>query len=152
MHVIAAKAVCLKEALQPEFKAYAAQVVSNAKALAASLGRLGYPVTSGGTDNHVMLVDLRPRGLTGVEAQVALDHAAITVNKNAIPFDTEPISKTGGIRVGTPAMTTRGMKEEEMMEIADLIHAALEARHDAEALAAVRKRVVAFTAQFPLPS
>jgi glycine hydroxymethyltransferase len=99
-----------------------------------------------------MLVDLRPRGLTGVEAQTTLDHAAITVNKNAIPFDTEPISKTGGIRVGTPAMTTRGMKEEEMMEIADLIHAALEARHDAEALLAVRKRVTAFTAQFPLPS
>ncbi|HEY8900413.1 MAG TPA: serine hydroxymethyltransferase [Chthoniobacterales bacterium] len=152
MHVIAAKAVCLKEALQPEFKAYAAQVVSNAKALAASLTRLGYPITSGGTDNHVMLVDLRPRGLTGVEAQTALDHAAITVNKNAIPFDTEPISKTGGIRVGTPAMTTRGMKEEEMMEIADLIHAALEARNDEAALAAVRKRVTTFTAQFPLPS
>ena len=152
MHVIAAKAVCLKEALQPEFKAYAAQIVTNAKALAASLTRLGYPITSGGTDNHVMLVDLRPRGLTGVEAQTTLDHAAITVNKNAIPFDTEPISKTGGIRVGTPAMTTRGMKEEEMMEIADLIHAALEGRHDADALAAVRKRVTAFTAQFPLPS
>ena len=152
MHVIAAKAVCLKEALQPEFKTYAAQIVTNAKSLAASLTRLGYPVTSGGTDNHVMLVDLRPRGLTGVEAQTTLDHAAITVNKNAIPFDTEPISKTGGIRVGTPAMTTRGMKEEEMMEIADLIHAALESRHNAEALLAVRKRVTAFTAQFPLPS
>ncbi len=152
MHVIAAKAVCLHEALQPGFKAYAAQVVSNAKALAASLTRLGYPVTSGGTDNHVMLVDLRPRGLTGVEAQTALDHAAITVNKNAIPFDTEPITKTGGIRVGTPAMTTRGMKEEEMMEIADLIHAALEARNDPAGLAAVRNRVTAFTARFPLPN
>ncbi|MDD5200551.1 MAG: serine hydroxymethyltransferase [Terrimicrobiaceae bacterium] len=151
MHVIAAKAVCLHEALQPEFKAYAQQIVTNAKALAASLARLGYTITSGGTDNHVMLVDLRPRGLTGVEAQTVLDEAAITVNKNAIPFDTEPISKTGGIRIGTPAMTTRGMKEEEMMEIADLIHAALEARRDPAALADVRRRVTALTAQFPLP-
>jgi glycine hydroxymethyltransferase len=152
MHVIAAKAVCLHEALQPSFKAYAQQVVTNAKALAASLTRLGYTITSGGTDNHLMLVDLRPRGLNGAEAQATLDQAAITVNKNAIPFDTEPITKTGGIRVGTPAATTRGMKEEEMMEVADLLHAALEARHDPAALAAVHDRVVAFTAQFPLPS
>jgi Glycine/serine hydroxymethyltransferase len=152
MHVIAAKAVCLHEALQPEFKDYAKQIVTNAKALAASLARLGYTISSGGTDNHVMLVDLRPRGLTGLEAQTALDHAAITVNKNAIPFDTEPITKTGGIRIGTPAMTTRGMKEEEMMEIADLIHAALEARNDPDGLAAVRRRVVALTSRFPLPA
>jgi glycine hydroxymethyltransferase len=152
MHVIAAKAVCLREALQPDFKAYAQQIVSNAKALAASLTRLGYTITSGGTDNHLMLVDLRSRGLTGVEAQTTLDQAAITVNKNAIPFDTEPISKTGGIRVGTPAMTTRGMKEEEMMEIADLIHAALEARNQPEKLAEVRHRVAALTSQFPLPA
>jgi len=152
MHVIAAKAICFLECLQPEFKTYAKQVVSNAKALAASLTRHGYVITSGGTDNHVMLVDLRSRGLNGVEAQTALDHAAITVNKNAIPFDTEPISKTGGIRIGTPAMTTRGMREEEMMEIADLIHAALEGRNDPDALAAVRSRVTAFTAKFPLPA
>jgi len=152
MHIIAAKAVCLHEALQPAFKEYAQQIVSNAKALAASLTRLGYTICSGGTDNHVMLVDLRPRGITGVEAQTTLDQAAITVNKNAIPFDTEPISKTGGIRIGTPAMTTRGMKEEEMMEIADLIHAALEARGNATALAEIRRRVTAFTARFPLPS
>lgn len=152
MHVIAAKAVCLHEALQPEFKDYAKQIVTNAKALAASLARLGYTISSGGTDNHVMLVDLRPRGLTGLEAQTALDHAAITVNKNAIPFDTEPITKTGGIRIGTPAMTTRGMKEEEMMEIADLVHAALEARNDPDGLAAVRRRVVALTSRFPLPA
>ncbi|MFY8216319.1 MAG: serine hydroxymethyltransferase [Chthoniobacterales bacterium] len=152
MHVIAAKAICFLECLQPEFKTYAKQVVSNAKALAASLARHGYVITSGGTDNHVMLVDLRARGLNGVEAQTALDHAAITVNKNAIPFDTEPISKTGGIRIGTPAMTTRGMREEEMMEIADLIHAALEGRNDPDALAAVRSRVTAFTAKFPLPA
>lgn len=152
MHVIAAKAICFLECLQPEFKTYAKQVVSNAKALAASLARHGYVIASGGTDNHVMLVDLRSRGLNGVEAQTALDHAAITVNKNAIPFDTEPISKTGGIRIGTPAMTTRGMREEEMMEIADLIHAALEGRNDPDALAAVRNRVTAFTAKFPLPA
>jgi glycine hydroxymethyltransferase len=152
MHVIAAKAICLREALQPEFKNYAQQIVSNAKALAASLSRLGYTLTSGGTDNHVMLVDLRPRGLTGVEAQTALDQAAITVNKNAIPFDTEPITKTGGIRIGTPAMTTRGMKEEEMMEIADLIHAALEGRNDPAKLAAVRERVNRLTSRFPLPA
>ena len=98
-----------------------------------------------------MLVDLRPHGLTGVDAQTALDHAAITVNKNAIPFDPEPITKTGGIRVGTPAMTTRGMKEEEMMEIADLIHAALERRTDPAKLAALRQEVVRFTSRFPLP-
>ena len=151
MHAIAAKAVCLHEALQPSFKEYAHQIVNNAKALAARLSMLGYRIVSGGTDNHLMLVDLRPRGLTGVDAQTALDHAAITVNKNAIPFDTEPITKTGGIRVGTPAMTTRGMKEEEMMEIADLIHAALESRTDPAKLAALRQEVVRFTSRFPLP-
>ncbi len=151
MHVIAAKAVCLHEALQPSFRAYARQVVNNAKSLAARLGMLGYRIVSGGTDNHVMLVDLRPQGLTGSEASIALDKAAITVNKNAIPFDTEPITKTGGIRVGTPAMTTRGMTEEDMMEIADHLHAALQARADESALAEIRKQVVAFTSRFPLP-
>jgi glycine hydroxymethyltransferase len=151
MHAIAAKAVCLHEALQPSFKDYARQIVNNAKALAARLSMVGYRIVSGGTDNHLMLVDLRPRGLTGVEAQTALDHAAITVNKNAIPFDTEPITKTGGIRVGTPAMTTRLMKEEEMMEIADLIHAALENRNDSAKLAALRQEVIRFTSRFPLP-
>jgi glycine hydroxymethyltransferase len=151
MHAIAAKAVCLHEALQPSFKDYAHQIVNNAKALAARLSMVGYRIVSGGTDNHLMLVDLRPRGLTGVEAQTALDHAAITVNKNAIPFDTEPITKTGGIRVGTPAMTTRGMKEEEMMEIADLIHAALENRNDSAKLAPLRQEVIRFTSRFPLP-
>jgi glycine hydroxymethyltransferase len=151
MHVIAAKAVCLHEALQPSFKEYARQIVNNAKALAARLAMLGYRIVSGGTDNHLMLVDLRPRGLTGVEAQTALDHAAITVNKNAIPFDTEPISKAGGIRIGTPAMTTRGMKEEEMMEIADLMHATLEDRHDEKKVAAVRREVIRLTSRFSLP-
>lgn len=151
MHVIAAKAVCLKEALEPSFKDYAKQIVSNAKSLAARLGMLGYRIVSGGTDNHVMLVDLRPRGLQGSEASTVLDKAAITVNKNAIPFDTEPIFKTGGIRVGTPAVTTRGMKEEDMMQIADYLHAALEARTDEGKLAAIREQVTAFTSKFPLP-
>jgi glycine hydroxymethyltransferase len=152
MHVIAAKAICFHEILQPGFKAYAAQIVSNAKALAAQLIRLGYTLSSGGTDNHVMLVDLRPMGINGAEASKLLDKAAITVNKNAIPFDTEPIFKTGGIRIGTPAMTTRGMKEDEMMDIADLIHAALQAREDEAKLAKVRQKVTALTARFPLPA
>ena len=151
MHVIAAKAVCLFEALKPEFRDYARQIVSNSKALAARLSMLGYRIVSGGTDNHVLLVDLRPRGINGVEAQSALDKAAITINKNAIPFDTEPITKTGGIRIGTPAMTTRGLKEEDMMQVADFIHAGLEARNDEPALAALRKKVIAFTSTFPLP-
>jgi len=151
MHVIAAKAICFHEALQPAFKKYAAQVVSNAKALAARLGMLGYRIVSGGTDNHVMLVDLRPHGLNGKQAQEALDLAGITVNKNAIPFDTESIMKTGGIRIGTPAMTTRGMKEEEMMEIADLIHVALQKATDPAALETLKKRVHSFTSRYPLP-
>ena len=151
MHVIAAKAVCLQEALQPSFKEYAKQVVSNAKALAAQLNNLGYRIVSGGTDNHVMLVDLRPQGIHGSVASEVLDKAAITVNKNSIPFDTEPIMKTGGIRIGTPAMTTRGLKEEDMMQVGDYIHAALQAREDEAALAALRKEVTAFTSRFPLP-
>ena len=151
MQVIAAKAVCFHEALQPSFKEYARQIVLNAKALAARLSMLGYTISSGGTDNHVLLVDLRPSGINGLEAQEALDKAAITVNKNAIPFDTEPITKTGGIRLGTPAMTTRGLKEEEMMQVADFIHAGLQSRNDESALAKLRKEVTAFTARFPLP-
>lgn len=151
MHVIAAKAVCFHAALQPDFAGYARQVVSNAKALAARLQNLGHRIVSGGTDNHVMLVDLRPAGLTGVEAQEALDQAAITVNKNAIPFDTEPISKTGGIRLGTPAMTSRGMQEAEMMELAELIHATLTHRSNPDELSRIREKVVALTARFPIP-
>ena len=151
MHVIAAKAICFHEALQPDFRAYAAQVVANAKALAARLSMLGYTIVSGGTENHVLLVDLRPAGINGKEAQETLDLAGITVNKNAIPFDTEPIMKTGGIRIGTPAMTTRGMKEEEMMEIADLIHAALQQSGNPQELERLKYRVHAFTSRFPLP-
>jgi len=149
--VIAAKAVCFLEALQPSFKTYSAQVVSNAKALAARLAHHGYRIVSGGTDNHVMLVDLRPKHLNGKVAQEALDHAGITVNKNGIPFDTEKITLGGGIRIGTPAVTTRGMKEEEMMEIADLIHRALSHVEDPAALQSVKQTVRQFTRRFPLP-
>ncbi len=151
MHIIAAKAVCFHEALQPGFRDYARQIVSNAKAIAARLSMLGYRIVSGGTDNHVLLVDLRPFGITGAEASEVLDKAAITVNKNAIPFDTESIMKTGGIRIGTPAMTTRGLREDDMMQVADFIHAALEARHDEKALSTLHKEVTTFTARFPLP-
>lgn len=151
MHVIAAKAVCLQEALQPSFQEYARQIVQNAKALAGRLVELGYTLVSGGTDNHVMLVDLRSRGLNGLEAQETLDRVAITVNKNAIPFDTEAITKTGGIRIGTPAITTRGLKEAEMVKVADFLHAGLENRNNSEALSQLRSEVVAFTKNFPLP-
>src|SRR4029077_4663519 len=120
-HVIASKAVCFKEALSPEFKAYSTQVVANAKALAASLMELGFSIVSGGTDNHLMLVDLRNRGLTGKVAQSALDVAAITVNKNTVPKETQSPLVTSGVRIGTPAVTTRGMKEAEMRTIAGLI-------------------------------
>jgi glycine hydroxymethyltransferase len=152
MHVIAAKAVCFHEALQPQFREYQRQVVVNAKALAAGLANHGYRIVSGGTDNHLMLVDLRPKELNGKEAQEILDRAGLTVNKNAIPFDTLPVFKPGGIRVGTPAVTTRGMKEEEMLEIADLIAEALEKRTDADALNRVRDKVHDLTRRFPLPA
>jgi glycine hydroxymethyltransferase len=152
MHVIAAKAVCFHEALQPQFREYQRQVVINAKALAAGLAKHRYRIVSGGTDNHLMLVDLRPKEINGKEAQEVLDRAGITVNKNAIPFDTYPIFKPGGIRVGTPAVTTRGTKEEEMLEIADLIAEALSNRSDADALAGVRGKVRELTRRFPIPA
>src|SRR5205807_10599387 len=134
MRGMEAKAVCFREALRPELREYQRQVVINAKALAAGVAKHGYRIVSGGTDNHVMLVDLRPKETNGKEAQEVLDRAGITVNKNAIPFDTYPIFKPGGIRIGTPAVTTRGMKEEEMLEIADLLAEALSKRDDAGAL------------------
>ena len=151
MHVIAAKAVCLHEALQPQFRDYQRQVVINAKALAAGLAKHGYRIVSGGTDNHLMLVDLRPKDLNGKEAQEVLDRAGITVNKNAIPFDTSSPFKPGGIRVGTPAVTTRGMKEEEMLEIADLVAEALNNRSDGGVIENMRKKVIDLTSRFPLP-
>jgi glycine hydroxymethyltransferase len=151
MHVIAAKAVCFGEALQPGFADYQRQVVTNAQTLAAELTSLGYRIVSGGTDNHLMLVDLRPRGLNGKIASETLDKAAITVNKNGIPFDTEKITLGGGIRIGTPAVTTRGMKEAEMKQIAAWIHRALESRDDESALAQIRNEVSTTNARFPLP-
>ena len=150
MHVIAAKAVCFKEAMSDEFKAYQRQVVANARALAAALASRGYRIVSGGTDNHLLLVDLTPKGLTGKEAQEALGQAKITVNKNAIPFDPLPPAKASGIRLGTPALTTRGMKEAQMEEVARLIDEALTRRQDAAALAAVSRKVAALAEQFPL--
>lgn len=121
MHVIAAKAVALKEAASPEFKAYQEQVVKNAKALAEALGNRGFRIVSGGTDNHLMLVSVRELGLTGLQAERLLDRCSITVNKNTIPFDPEKPFITSGLRIGTPAVTTRGMKEAEMLEIAEII-------------------------------
>ena len=151
MHVIAAKAVCFHEALQPGFRDYQRQIALNAKALAASLTTKGYRLVSGGTDNHLMLVDLRPKGMNGKEAQQILDQAAITVNKNTIPFDTESVFKGGGIRIGTPAVTTRGMKEEAMMEIGDLLDHALASKGDPAALSRIRAEVKRFTSHYPLP-
>ena len=150
MHVIAAKAVCFHEALQDGFKDYQRQIVLNARALAATLSMKGYRLVSGGTDNHLMLVDLRPKGVTGKQAQEVLDRAGITINKNSIPFDTESVFRGGGIRIGTPAVTTRGMKEEEMMEIADLIDKALRFGGDERVLAEVKQEVKKLTARFPL--
>jgi glycine hydroxymethyltransferase len=150
-HVIAAKAVCFKEALQPSFKAYQQQVVLNAKALAEGMKKNGYSIFSGGTDNHLMLVDLQPKQITGKEAQEALDHAGITCNKNAVPYDTQSPFKGGGIRLGTPAVTTRGMKADEMFDIANWIHEGLQARANQEALRAIAEKVHAFTRKYPLP-
>ncbi len=152
MHVIAAKAVCLHEALQPDFRAYQQQVARNARALCEGMKRNGYRIVSGTTENHLMLVDLQPHGITGKDAQETLDHAGITVNKNAIPFDKQSPFKAGGVRLGSPAVTTRGFAEEEMFETADLIHEALGGREDAGALAAVREKVRALVAAFPLPA
>jgi glycine hydroxymethyltransferase len=150
-HIIAAKAVCFHEALQPAFKAYQQQIVSNAATMAAALAGKGFRIVSGGTDNHLMLVDLRPKKLTGKIAQEALDRAGITVNKNMIPFDPEKPTVTSGIRIGTPAVTTRGMKESEMEQVAGLITAVLEKPEDAAVTAAVKAEVQALTARFPLP-
>jgi RpiB/LacA/LacB family sugar-phosphate isomerase len=151
MHVIAGKAVALGEALRPEFKAYQQQVVRNAKALCEGMKKNGFRIVSGTTENHLMLVDLQPRNITGKEVSEILDHAGITVNKNAIPFDTQSPFKAGGIRLGTPAVTTRGMKEDEMFDIANLIEEAVEHRADPARLAKIRDHVRDITARFPLP-
>jgi glycine/serine hydroxymethyltransferase len=151
MHVIAAKAVCFHEALQPGFKEYQAQVVKNASTLADHLAGLGYRIISGGTDNHLFMVDLRPAGINGKIVQETLDKAGITVNKNSIPFDTESPFKGGGIRIGTPAVTTRGMKEDDMRVVGDLIHEAIQNREDADKLESIRLRVAEMNERFPLP-
>ena len=150
VHVIAAKAVCFKEALQPSFKEYAAQVVANAKVLASSLAAEGYRIISGGTDTHLMLVDVFSKGMFGSEAEKALGVAGITVNKNAIPFDVNPPLKPSGIRLGSPALTTRGMKEAEMKQVAHWIARALEQRTDEPALKKIRAEVFEFCERFPL--
>ena len=150
VHIIAAKAVCFLEAMQPEFKDYARQVVANAKVLAEALQSEGYRIISGGTDNHLMLVDVFSNGMLGSEAELALGKAGITVNKNAIPFDANPPLKPSGIRVGTPALTTRGMKEAEMRQIAKWITSALEHRGDDAALDRIRGEVAELANQFPL--
>jgi glycine hydroxymethyltransferase len=150
VHIIAAKAVAFGEALRPEFRAYAAQIVVNAKVLAASLQEAGFRLVSGGTDNHLMLVDVFEKGILGSEAELALGKAGITVNKNAIPYDTNPPLKPSGIRIGTPALTTRGMREPEMRQIAAWVTRALEQRHNDAALERIRCEVAELANHFPL--
>src|ERR1044072_4873410 len=150
VHIIAAKAVCFHEAMQPTFRDYAKQVVSNAKALAESLAGEGFRIISGGTDTHLMLIDVFSKGMLGSEAEKALGEAGITVNKNAIPFDTNPPMKPSGIRIGSPALTTRGMKEDEMRQISRWIAQALNNRTDAQALGKIRREVLQLCEAFPL--
>jgi glycine/serine hydroxymethyltransferase len=150
-HVIAAKAVCFHEALQPGFKAYQQQILNNAAALADGLRRNGYRLVSGGTDNHLMLVDVGARGMTGKDCQIALDAAGITVNKNTIPFETRPPFQASGIRLGAPAVTTRGMKEPELAAVADMISEVLLDVKSLDTAQQVRQRVRDLTASFPLP-
>jgi glycine hydroxymethyltransferase len=151
MHVIAAKAVCFHQALQPEFKTYQEQVVRNAQTLAEGLKAEGLRIVSGGTDNHLMLVDLTAAGVSGKDIATALDAACITVNKNMIPFDTKPPFVTSGIRIGSPAVTTRGMKEPEMRRIASWIGAVVRDHKDDRLLKSIRKEVLDLTAKFSVP-
>jgi len=150
VHIMAAKAVCFLEAMQPSFRDYARQIVANAKVMAEGLAAEGFRIISGGTDTHLMLVDVFAKGMLGSEAEKALGEAAITVNKNAIPFDTNPPMKPSGIRIGSPAMTTRGMKEPEMRQIAHWIAEALHHRTDAAVLGKIRKQVLELAEEFPL--
>ena len=150
VHIVAAKAVAFGEALRPDFKAYAAQIVANAKVLGEALQAAGYRLVSGGTDNHLLLIDVFQKGILGSEAETALGKAGITVNKNSIPWDTNPPLKPSGIRIGTPALTTRGMKEAEMKQIAAWITRALEQRSDDAALDLIRLEVAELADQFPL--
>jgi glycine hydroxymethyltransferase len=150
MHVIAGKAVAFKEALAPEFKVYQEQVVKNAKVFAAALEKRGFRIVSGGTDNHLFMVDLTPKNITGKDAAALLDAVKITVNKNLIPFDPQPPTVTSGVRIGTPAITTRGMKEAQMELVAQLIDEAIMGRNDPAALDKVRAGVAALTKKFPI--
>ncbi len=150
VHIMAAKAVCFREAMQPEFRDYARQVVANAKVLAEVLASEGFRIISGGTDTHLMLLDVFAKGMLGSEAEKALGEAGITVNKNAIPFDTNPPMRPSGIRIGTPALTTRGMKETEMRQVGRWIAEALNQHSDAAALTKIRKQVLDLAEQFPL--
>ena len=150
MHIIAAKAVCFKEAMEPAFVDYQKQIVANARRLAAGLQAAGFRLVSGGTDNHLMLVDVFSKGLTGKVAEAALGTAGITVNKNAIPFDQNPPMVASGIRIGTPAVTSRGMREPEMDLIADFIATVLAAPEDGGVAAAVRDKIEALCRKFPL--
>jgi glycine hydroxymethyltransferase len=152
VHIIAAKAVCFHEAVQPEFRDYARQIVSNAKALAETLASEGFRIISGGTDTHLMLVDVFSKGMFGSEAEKALGDAGITVNKNAIAFDTNPPLKPSGIRIGTPALTTRGMKEQEMCQVGRWISQVLHNRADAAMLKRIRQQVLELAESFPLYS
>ena len=150
MHVIAAKAVALKEALSPAFKEYCGRIVRNAKKLSDTMAANGYRIVSGGTDNHLMLVDVTVKGFNGKEVQEILDTVRITVNKNMIPFDKQSPFKGSGVRLGTPAVTTRGMNEQEMEQIGTLICRTLSAPQDEKNLAAVRREVEGLTRKFPL--
>jgi glycine hydroxymethyltransferase len=150
MHIIAAKAVCFLEALQPAFKDYARQIVANARVLAQKMMDEGFRVISGGTDTHLFLLDVFAKGILGSEAENALGEAGITVNKNAIPFDANPPFKPSGIRIGTPALTTRGMKEKEMLQVGVLIAEALNHHKETHVLSRVRKQVLELADAFPL--
>jgi glycine hydroxymethyltransferase len=150
VHIIAAKAVCFREALQPEFRSYAKQIVANAKVLAETLAAEGFRIISGGTDTHLMLVDVFSKGMLGSDAENALGEAGITVNKNAIPFDVNPPMKPSGIRIGTPALTTRGMKENEMRQVGRWIAEALNGRTDTFVLGKIRRQVLELADAFPL--
>jgi glycine hydroxymethyltransferase len=150
VHIIAAKAICFQEAMQPEFRDYAKQVVANAKVLAETLAAEGFRIISGGTDTHLMLVDVFSKGMLGSEAEKALGEAGITVNKNAIPFDVNPPLKPSGIRIGTPALTTRGMREAEMRQVGHWVADALLHRNDVSVLARIRKEVLGLCEAFPL--
>jgi glycine hydroxymethyltransferase len=150
MHAVAAKAVSFAEILKPSFKKYAGQVVANAQALAKALVQRGYTLTTGGTDNHLMLMDLRPKNITGRDAAAGLEEAGIVLNKNGVPFDTQSPFVTSGIRLGTPGITTRGLKEKHMPQIAEWMHRVLSSLGDAKVKQQVAKEVAALCKKFPV--